>query len=112
MIGRARVVSRLVGRASQLQAKRTVFPVIAAGVALAVVGGVVKYGVRAYKRIQEEDALGGGGGGQEGVAAQSSSSDNPKARGEAIARVLGIDLGTAFSKVAVHDAEARSVPVC
>jgi len=114
MIGRARVVRLTVGRASQLQAKRTVFPVIAAGVAMAVVGGVVKYGVRAYKRIQEEDALGGGGGGggQEEGAADSSSSDNPKARGEAIARVLGIDLGTAFSKVAVHDEEARSVTVC
>lgn len=89
----------------QLQAKRTIFPVIVAGLGIAGVMTLIKYTARALKRIKEEDEAG------VGYDESSSAPFSP----EAVARVVGVDLGTSFMKIALQNLEgdeSKTVTVC
>ena len=86
--------------AALLQQKRGFVPVLLAGVGLAGAAYLVSLTSRAYRRMQEEE----GGG-----PSDSATGEGPKAAADVLARVLGLDLGTTFAKIAQQDRSNKSL---
>lgn len=89
----------------QLQSRRQIWPIVAAGVGVYVAGTAITYVIRAYKRMQNENSTSE----TSNVSAEESSEPSSSTHDAEIKSVIGIDLGTSFSKTAIFDMNILSV---
>lgn len=85
-----------------LESKRHVWPLVAAGVGVFLAGNLIRYSIRAYERMQQEEGTPASPSDDGSTSSSSSAaaSGNRPSSSVPLTQCLGLDMGSSFSKVA------------